>query len=164
MSVIWRTAGVLAVVLAATAGAAAQGVLTERNVSLAMAKTIAEGAIEECTKGGHRVTVAVLDRAGQVKVTLRGDGAPSRNLEGAQRKAYTALTFRAPSAEVITRVEKNPELAAFREYTGVLLLGGGLPIKVGDDIIGAVGVSGAPSGRDEPCAKAGIDRVADQLR
>jgi uncharacterized protein GlcG (DUF336 family) len=164
MSIALKKAAAFVAVLATTAGAAAQGVVTERNISIAMSKTIAEGALEECTKSGFRVAVTVIDRAGHIKVTLRGDGAGSRNLEGAQRKAYTALTFRAPTEETIKRVANNPELAAFREYRDVLLLGGGVPIKAGEEIIGAVGVSGAPSGRDEPCAKAGIDRVADQLR
>lgn len=164
MSIDQRTAGALAVLLAATSGAAAQGVLTERNISVAMAKSIAEGALDECTKAGFRVAVTVIDRAGYIKVTLRGDGAGSRNLEGARRKAYTALTFRATTEETIKRVANNPEVAAFRDYRDVLLLGGGVPIKAGEEIIGAVGVSGAPSGRDEPCAKAGIDRVADHLK
>lgn len=138
-------------------------VLTERNVSVHMALTIAETALAQCT---DRASVAVVDRAGRLRVFLQGDGASPHNLELARRKAYTALTFRTTSAEWMTRTETTPALSGQRMLAEVIPLQGGVPIKVGDDTIGGVGLSGAPMGgaQEEACAKAGIAKVADQLR
>jgi uncharacterized protein GlcG (DUF336 family) len=94
---------------------------------------------------------------------LRGDGAGLHTPEGSDRKAYTARAFSAPSADFVKRMLNDPAAAGSREYTRVLALPGGLPIKVGDDVVGAVGVSGSP-GKDDDCSKAGIDKVADQLK
>jgi uncharacterized protein GlcG (DUF336 family) len=142
----------------------AQGVLTERNISLGLAIAIAQSALESCRANGFHVSVTVVDRAGQVRVALRDEGSSPHTLENSQRKAYTARTFRIPSAEFATRMAGDPVKAQL-VLPGVIALAGALPIKVGDDIIGAVGVSGAPGGeKDEACAKAGIDKVADQLQ
>src|SRR5438094_9200557 len=84
------------------------------------------------------------DRAGLPIVMLRGDGAGLHTPEGSDRKAYTARTFRAPSADFVQRMFNDPALGGQKEYTRVLALSGGLPIKVGDDVVGAVGVSGSP--------------------
>src|SRR6476661_7499852 len=157
-------------ILAATALAAslpllvhAQGLTTEKNISLAMAQTIANAAMAKCKELGFRVSVTVVDRAGLPIVMLRGDGAGLHTPEGSDRKAYTARTFRAPSADFVKRMQNDPAAAGSKEYTRVLALGGGLPIKTSDDVVGAVGVSGSP-GRDDECSQAGIDKVAGQLR
>jgi uncharacterized protein GlcG (DUF336 family) len=81
----------------------------------------------------------------------------------ALRKAYTARTFSQPSADFAKRVHDDPNSVGSLQYTRVLALGGGLPIKVGNDAVGAVGVSGSP-GKDDVCSQAGIDKVADQLK
>ena len=135
--------------------------LMQRVVSLRMAMTIAQTAMEECTP---RVSVSVLDRSGRLKVFLQGDDASPHNLELSRRKAYTARTFRQPSAEWAKRTETTN--AGQRALSEVIPLGGGVPIKVGDDTIGAVGLSGAPGGQDkeQACAMAGIAKVADQLK
>jgi uncharacterized protein GlcG (DUF336 family) len=143
--------------------ALAQGVLTEKNVSLALAQAIANGAMEKCQSMGYHVSVTVIDRAGLPVVMLRGDGAGLHTPEGADRKAYTARTYRAPSANFAKRVMDEPAYRPATQYTRVLALGGGLPIKVGNEVIGAVGVSGSP-GKDDVCSQAGIDKVADQLK
>ena len=148
---------------AVVASAHAQGVVTQKNISLAMAQTIANGAMDKCKEMGYRVSVAVVDREGLPVVMLRGDGAGLHTPEGADRKAYTARTFRAPSADFAKRLATDPSVAGQREYTRVLALAGGLPIKVGDDVIGAIGVSGSP-GKDDDCSQAGIDKVANQLK
>jgi len=163
-----------AILLAASvSNAAAQGVLTERNISFLMAKTIAETALETCRKEGSRITVIVLDRAGNMRVVLRDDGAAPHTFENSQRKAYTALTFRAPSRDLADRLAKNPGAVAQVYLSGTSATGGGLPIKAGNEVIGSVGVSGSspvpgsnvPGGtRDEACAKAAIDRVSDELK
>ena len=144
---------------------AAQIVLMERNVSLQMARLIADGVIEHCAKDGYDVSVVVVDRLGQVRLMMRGDKASPHNAELARRKAYTARTFRRSSADWAKRTAETPELAPQRNLAEVIALGGGVPINVGDDTIGGVGVSGAPGqDKDEACAKAGVARVADQLR
>ncbi len=148
---------------AVLATAHAQGLVTEKNISLSMAQAIANAALDKCREMGYRVSVTVVDRAGLPIVMLRGDGAGLHTPEGSDRKAYTARTFRAPSADFATRVQKDPSLNAQTQYTRVLALPGGLPIKAGNDVVGAVGVSGSP-GVDDECSKAGIDKVAEQLK
>jgi uncharacterized protein GlcG (DUF336 family) len=144
--------------------AASAQLLTEKSLSAAMAIAIAQTALETCTKQGYHISVHVLGRNGEVLVAIRGDGAPPHTMENSQRKAYTARTFRIPSGEFAQRVKDNPTLGAVH-LTGIIAAQGSLPIKVGDEVIGAVGVSGAPGGeKDEACAKAGIEKVAEQLK
>ena len=148
-------------VLAAPSGAQ---LLTEKSLSAGMAMTIAQMALETCTKQGYHVSVHVPGRNGEVLVAVPGDGAPPHTIENSQRKAYTARAFRIPSGEFAQRVKDNPNLGAVH-LTGIIAAQGALPIKVGDEVIGAVGVSGVPGGeKDEACAKAGIDKIADQLK
>ena len=163
MSRIFKALAGLTVAAIVASPAAAQGVVTEKNISLALAQTIANAALEQCQSMGYKVAVTVVDHAGQALVMLRGDGAGLHTPEGSDRKAYTARTFRAPSANFVKRMLDDPAAAGSKEYTRVLALGGGLPIKVGDDVVGAVGVSGSP-GKDDVCSQAGIDKVASQLK
>ena len=136
-------------------------VLTQRDVSLRMALTIAETALALC---GVNTSVAVVDRAGRLRVFLQGDNANPHNIELARRKAYTARTFRQPSSAWAKRTETVN--TGQRMLADVIPLGGGMPINVGQETIGGVGLSGAPGGQEqeEACAKAGIDKVADQLK
>jgi uncharacterized protein GlcG (DUF336 family) len=145
----------------AVPGAASAQVLMQRDVSVKMALTIAETALAEC---GSRVSVAVVDRAGRLRVFLQGDGAAPHNIELARRKAYTARTFGRTSLEWAQRTET--QVQGQRELSEVIPLQGGVPIKVGEDTIGGVGLSGAPNGgpQEEACGKAGIAKVADQLK
>ena len=148
-------------VLAAPANAQ---LLNQKALSAAMALTIAQTALDTCTKQGYHVSVHVLGRDGEVIVAVRGDDAPPHTMENSQKKAYTARTFRIPSGEFAQRVKDNPTTGAVH-LSGIVAAQGALPIKVGDEVIGAVGVSGAPGGdKDEACAKTGIDKVADQLK
>ncbi len=148
----------------ALASPASAQLLNEKSLSASMALTIAQTALETCTKEGYHVSVHVLGRDGEVLVALRGDGAPPHTMENSQKKAYTARTFRIPSGEFAQRVKDNPTSGALH-LTGIVAAQGALPIKVGDEVIGAVGVSGAPGGeKDEACSKAGLDKVADQLK
>jgi len=146
------------------AAPAAGQLLTQKSLSAGMAMVIAQTALETCTKQSYNVSVHVLGRNGEVLVAMRGDNAPPHTMENSQRKAYTSRTFRIPSGEFVQRVKDNPTLGAVH-LTGIIAAQGALPIKAGDEVIGAVGVSGAPGGeKDEVCAKAGIDKVADQLK
>ena len=124
------------------ASASEAQVLSEKNISIKMALVIAETALAECTP---RVSIAVLDRAGRLRVFLQGDGASPHNLELARRKAYTALTFRRTSAEWAKRTAEG-DVAGQRSLTDVIPLGGGVPIMIGDEAIGSIGLSGVPLG------------------
>jgi uncharacterized protein GlcG (DUF336 family) len=154
----------MAAALLALAVPAKAQLLEHKDLSLATALEIATTAAETCKAQGNRVSVTVVGREGQVIVQLRGDGASPHTIENSQRKAYTSRTFRIPSGEFAKRVHDNPTLGLVH-LSGVIAAQGALPIKVGDDVIGAVGVSGSPGGdKDEVCAKAGLDKVADQLK
>ena len=145
--------------------ASAQGVLAVKDVSLGLAQAIAQGVIDQCRKDGFRVTVTVMNRAGQVVVVLRDDGTSPHTVDTSRRKAYTAVALRRPISELGQIIASNPGAAGLKDISGVIVLNGGLPIRVGDEVIGSVGVGGSPSGdRDEACAKAGLDKVADQLK
>jgi uncharacterized protein GlcG (DUF336 family) len=143
--------------------ASAQGLVNQKNIPLAMAQSIANAALAQCESMGYRVSVTVVDRAGLPIVMLRGDGAGLHTPEGSDRKAYTARTFSSPSAAFSKRMLDDPGSVGSRQYSRVLALGGGLPIKAGNEVVGAVGVSGSP-GKDDVCSQAGIDKVADQLK
>jgi len=163
MSPVSRTFAGLALATVLSTTVAAQGLVTQKNISLAMAQTIAQAALAQCESMGFKVSVTVVDRAGLPIVMLRGDGAGLHTPEGAERKAYTARTFSQPSADFVKRLSERPETVGSRQYTRVLALGGGLPIKAGNEVVGAVGVSGSP-GQDDVCSKACIDKVADLLK
>jgi uncharacterized protein GlcG (DUF336 family) len=163
MSPIARTLAGLALTTTLSTAVAAQGLVTQKNISLAMAPTIAQAAVAQCESMGFKVSVTVVDRAGLPIVMLRADGAGLHTPEGAERKAYTARTFSQPSADFVKRLTERPETVGSRQYTRVLALAGGLPIKAGSEVVGAVGVSGSP-GKDDVGPQAGIDKVADQLK
>jgi uncharacterized protein GlcG (DUF336 family) len=160
-------AGACVFSLALTAPAGAQGALTHRDVSLDMGMKIAAEAVAECAKTGGSISVAVVDRVGRLRVFLQGDRSQPHNIELAQRKAFTALTFRRTSIEWAERTARpGQENPAQRMLDKVIPARGGVPIKLGEETIGAVGVSGSTGGGegDENCAKAGIAKVAEFLK
>ena len=162
MKTIHSLAGIgLAAALAMPASAQ---LLNHKDLSLATALTIASTAAETCKGQGYRVSATVLGRNGEIIVQLRGDEASPHTIENSLKKAYTARTFRIPSGEFVQRVKDNPTTGAVH-LTNIVAAQGALPIKIGDEVIGAAGVSGAPGGdKDEACVKAGLDKVADQLK
>jgi uncharacterized protein GlcG (DUF336 family) len=138
--------------------------LSHKDLSVGVATTIARTAIDTCKAQGYNISVNVLGREGQVVVAARGEGAGFNTMENSMKKAYTARTMRRPSGEFADAVKDNPTAGALF-LTNIVPARGALPIRVGDDVIGAVGVSGAPGGdKDEACAKAGIDKVAAELK
>src|SRR5438874_7204487 len=114
-----------------------QGVVMQRNLSLGMAKTIAEATLAECKSKGFNTAAAVVDRAGQVMVILRDEQATAQQAEMARRKTYTARMFRTTTLEFQKRTSEGA-YAAQRDVADILALGGGVPIKVGEEIIGGV--------------------------
>src|SRR5260370_38257368 len=140
----------------------AQTVLSERNISLNAAIEAATASLERCRADGYKVTITVLNRHARTAVVLSDDGANPHTIENSMRKAYTAFTTRSPSGEMSKR---PPAL-----LTGLLLLDkltiieGGLPIFAGKELVGSIGISGAPAGdKDAACAKVGLDNIAKEL-
>jgi uncharacterized protein GlcG (DUF336 family) len=155
----------LASVSALVAGPAlAQAPQVEKNVSMAMALAIIQGTIEQCTKDGYKVSVTIVDKGGNVAASIRGDGTNPHTMEFSRLKAYTSRTRGQTSLEFMKLIA-DPANAYLRQIPNVVGVGGGVPIKVGNEIIGGVGVSGAPGGeKDEVCANAGLAKVADALK
>ena len=151
--------------LTLTAAAQAQAVRTERNLSLDLANQIAAATVAACQANGHAVAAAVVDRAGGLRALQRADNAGPHTLSSSQAKAYTSASAKNTTLAMMDGAQKNPAAANLVHLPGFLLLGGGVPIKVGNEVIGAVGVGGAPGGHlDEQCAVAGIDKVKDLLK
>jgi uncharacterized protein GlcG (DUF336 family) len=141
----------------------AQGVVMQRNLSLGLAKAIAEATLAECKAKGFSTSAVVVDRAGQVLVMMRDEAASAQTTEMARRKAYTARMFRSTTLEFQKRTA-DPKYAAQRDVADILALGGGVPIEIGKETIGGVGSSGANQEQDDACAKAGVAKVADLLK
>jgi len=154
--------GLLGLTCAIAAPAHAQ-LLEHKDLSYAIAKTIAENALADCKARGYAVSVVVVDRGGDTIVALRGDESGPHTMENARRKAYTARTFRMSTQQFIEEMKTRPVRREQTTLPGVIAINGGVPIKVGDDTIGGIGLSGSP-GVDEECVHAGIEKVKQQLK
>jgi uncharacterized protein GlcG (DUF336 family) len=163
MPVLSYRCGAIALACALATPASAQ-LLTRKDVSAAMALTIAQTAMAACAANGYRVSATVVGRNGEVLIQIRGDGTGPHTMENSFKKAFTARTFRIPSGEMEERLKKNPQMGA-QYLTGFTTARGALPIKIGDEVIGAAGVSGAPGGdKDEACVQAGLEKIAADLK
>ena len=159
-----RLAALASLTVLAASPALAQAPQVEKNVSMAMALAIIQGAIEQCTKDGYKVSVVIVDKAGNVAASVRGDGTNPHTMEFGRLKAYTSRTRGQTSLEFM-KLTSDPANAYLKQIPNTVAVGGGVPIKAGSEVIGAVGVSGAPGGeKDEVCANAGIAKVADALK
>ena len=144
--------------------AQAQSVRSEKNISLALANQIAAATVASCQAAGYAVTATVVDRAGGVRAVQRADNAGPHTLASSLQKAYTSASARNTTQAMMEGSQKNPA-AEQQEAGDRRQVGGGVPVRVGNDVIGAVGVGGAPGGHlDEQCAMAGLDKVKDQLQ
>lgn len=155
-------------ILAITAGLIATGaqaqVRTEKNISMALAVEAAAEAVAYCARSNYNVTATVVDRAGQIRSQLRGDLAGPHTNDTSRRKAFMSASTRNNTQAITEGVQKNPANAGIGQITDFILLGGGVPIRAGNEVIGAIGVGGAPGGQlDEVCANAGIDKIKDRL-
>jgi len=162
---IKTSVGIAALAFACSVTTAANAQLvTTKQLSLPMAVTIATTAVETCKAQGYNVSVHVIGNMGEVLVALRGDNTGPHTMENSMRKALTSRGQRIPSGQFAENVAKNPAAGALR-LGNMIPARGALPIKVGEDTIGAAGASGAPGGdKDEACIKAGIDKVAGDLK
>ena len=150
----------LVLALGCAAESARAQVLARKDLSAAMALTIATTAAATCKAQGYQVSVHVVGRLGEVLVAMKGDNASPHTMENSFRKAYTARTLRIPSGELTKRLTANPALSQIH-LANVIAAQGALPIMIGDDVIGAAGVSGAPGGdKDEVCVRAGLAKIA----
>ncbi|MFJ1758061.1 heme-binding protein [Kitasatospora sp. NPDC088134] len=125
-----------------------------QHLTVDAATRAAQASLDAAAKAGQKVSVAVVDRNGNVIVELRGDGAGPQSFESAERKAYTAVSWNAPTSELAKRLAQAPNL---KDIPGTLFLGGGAPVQLKGAPIAAVGVAGAPSADlDEQFAQAGV--------
>jgi len=128
---------------------------------LSMATKAVQTALEACKKDGYRVSVSIVDRAGVLRAMGRADGAGSHTVDSSRKKAYTAASLRRPTTELAELIAKVPTLQALREMNPeILILGGGLPIEISGEVVGGIGVGGAPGAHlDDACAQAGLDVI-----
>lgn len=160
--------GLAAVLLAtaATASGAAGAAATYsvQQLTPETAQAAAQAALAHCRRAGHQVAVAVVDRAGLVQVLLRDRFAGAHTLEIAPQKAWTAASFRMPTAALAAETQAGRPMSGIRATPRVMAIGGGQVIEAGGAVLGAIGVSGAPGGEaDDACALAGIRAIADAI-
>jgi uncharacterized protein GlcG (DUF336 family) len=137
-----------------------------RGPSLKLALEAAQKALDTCKGLDQKVGVTVVDSAGVAKVVLATDGASSRGVASSTNKALTALAFTAATSELAEKIKSDTDLAGrISANPNYNTHAGGLLLKVGDDIIGAIGVGGAKgSEKDEACALAGLEKVKRKLK
>jgi uncharacterized protein GlcG (DUF336 family) len=134
-------------------------------VSLDLANQLAAAGVAACQANGHAVAVTVVDRAGNVRALHRADNAGPHTVAASQQKAYTAASARNSTLAMMEMSQKNPGAANLVHIPGFLLLGGGVPLRAGNDVIGAIGIGGAPGGHlDDQCALAAIEKVKESLQ
>jgi len=154
----------LAAVVCTLAMPAGAALIMHKDLSYDIAKTIAENAIAACNAKGYGTSAVVVDRDGETLVAMRADRASPHTMENARRKAYTAMTFKQPTADYAKKLnDGNPVVRQQVTLPNVIAIPGGQPIKVGDEVIGGIGVSGSP-GVDDDCVNAALDKVKDQLQ
>jgi uncharacterized protein GlcG (DUF336 family) len=143
------------------AGGSAADLLREAVLPLSMATKAVSAAVKQCTKDGYQVSAAVVDRAGVVRALLREDGAGPHTVASSRKKAYTAASLKRPTAELAELIAKMPAVQGLRDMDDhILMLGGGLPIIMAGEIVGGIGVGGAPGGHlDVACAQAGLESI-----
>ena len=161
-AILIRNAFTLAVAFAAGGASAQQGVISERSISANAALELATASLERCRADGYKVTVTVLNRHARTSVVISDDGVNPHTIENSLRKAYTAFTTRNPTADMAKRAQ--PALSGFMLLDKITPIEGGLPIFAGKELVGSVGISGAPGGeKDAACAQVGIDKIAKGL-
>ncbi|MGH7207532.1 MAG: GlcG/HbpS family heme-binding protein [Nitrospiraceae bacterium] len=149
------------ILMCVNAVAVAEELPREATLPLSLASKAAAAAVEKCKQDGYRVSASVVDRAGVLKVLMRGDGAGPHTTDSSSKKAYTAASLRRPTSELAELINKMPTLQALRDMNDrILILGGGLPIEIGGEVVGGIGVGGAPGAHlDDACAQAGLDSI-----
>lgn len=159
-----RFAILFAGLLLAAPAAAQEALVSHKSLSLETALELARATLADCQKRGYQVAVAVVDRFGQAQVMLRDRFAGPHTPTTAVGKAWTAVSFRTDTTELVAISQPGMPQAGLRHLPGAVILGGGLRVEAGGSIVGGIGVSGAPGGdADDACAKAGLDAIRDKL-
>lgn len=156
----------LAISLLAVPASAADGLLATHRIPAALANEAVGAAVAACAAQGYAETAVLVDADGVDQAVLRGDGAGAHTLDSAHDKAFTSASFKNDTLSMATRAASQPVPSSlFTKLPHLLLVGGGVVIKVGDEVVGAVGAAGAPGGNlDDACAKAGLAKIADRLK
>ena len=142
----------------------AQATFTQRILTPETALKAAQAALKKCRDSGYQATVAVVDRMGVTQVLLRDRFAGPHTTDMATAKAWTAVSFRTSTAELAEATQPGKPQSGIRNRPGVAAVAGGLIIEAGGSLLGAIGVSGAPGGReDEACAAAGIAAIREDI-
>src|SRR5580700_4094670 len=159
LNAVLAAAGVLAIAVPAWA----QTLQTHR-IPAALAVEAASGAVEACASQNYRETAVVVDADGQIIAVVRGDGAGIHTIDSAHDKAYTAVSFKADTIALAERAKGEDSIAPLAKLPHVMFFPGGVVIKLGEEVIGSIGASGAPGAKlDDGCAHAGLDKIRDRL-
>jgi uncharacterized protein GlcG (DUF336 family) len=157
-------AAAAALLVAAASPAAAQALATHR-IPAALALEAVGEVVAACARQGYNETAVLVDVDGVTQAVLRGDRTGAHTLDSATYKAYTAASFKNDTLALVERAKTVPIQPLFDKLPHLLLFGGGVVIKIGDEVVGAIGASGAPGGDlDDGCAKAGLAKIAERLK
>ena len=154
--IIWCLAGFVA------SNASGTELSHERVLPLSLATKAAQATVEKCLADGYRVSVTIVDRGGNIRAMLRQDGAGPHTVDSSRKKAYTAVSMKQPTGKLAELIAKMPTARGLQHMNEhILLLGGGLPIEIGGEVVGGIGVGGAPGGHlDTECAHAGLASIS----
>ena len=142
----------------------AETLLTHR-IPASLAVEAASETVAACAKQGYHETAVVLDADGTTIVVVRGDGAGIHSLDSAHDKAYTSVSFKNDTLALADRAKGEDSIAPLAKLPHVMFFGGGVVIKLGDEVIGSIGAAGAPGAKlDDGCAHAGLDKIRDRLK
>ncbi len=150
---------------ALAAPALAQDVVQQSSLGTALSVELAQSAVAACATDGYNVSAAVTDRSGVLLALVRNDNAGAHTANASTAKAFTSASSRTPTSVMADNVAKNSGAAGLPDIPGFLVLAGGVPIKIGNATVGAIGVAGAPGGNlDEACANKAIEKAAARLK
>ena len=163
-SYLFAAAATVSVIVSGASAAESLPTETFKVLPAQLAVEVAEATIAACKAQGYNVSVTIVDRTGNTKLLLVGDGAGGLGRELSRRKAYTSAILRVSTIDLAKRVATPGAFNPTVYDTQMVIAGGGLPIKAGNETVGGIGVSGAPGGdKDEACANAGLDKIKSQL-
>ena len=157
-------AALTGVCLASASAAAQEALVAYKSMSLEIALDLARATLADCRQRGYQVAVAVVDRFGVTQIMLRDRFAGPHTPATATGKAWTAVSFRTNTTDLVALTQPGMPQAGVRDLPGIVILGGGIMVQAGGSLVGAVGVSGAPGGdADDACAKAGVLAIQDKI-
>ena len=151
--------------MTALSGAALAATTSSRSISSATAASLAQKAVAACSADGYIVSVSVVDNAGVLLSFIRADGAGPHTVKASQAKAFTSASSRNPTSGIAKAIQSNPDAAGMAQIPEYLVLAGGMPIKIGNETVGGIGVAGAPGGHfDEACAQKALAVIEKEMK